>query len=82
MSGNETHARVRAFVTGALRYPELADADDIFEVGGASSLFAAELVAFVEDELGLALDDGDLVRENFASIEAVCDLADRRAVSR
>ncbi len=71
--------RIREYVTGALRKPELADDDDIFEVGGASSLFAAELVVFIEDALGAELDDDDLVRENFATIDALARLADRRA---
>jgi acyl carrier protein len=82
MSGSERHARVRSFVTSALRYPDLADTDDIFEVGGATSLFAAQLVVFVEDEIGIELEDDDLVRENFATIRDICDLADRRARPR
>jgi acyl carrier protein len=64
-----------------LRRDELGDDDDIFEVGGASSLFAAELVVYVEDILGAELDDSDLVRENFATIEALTRLVERRATS-
>lgn len=66
----------------ALRRPELRDDDDIFEVGGASSLFAAELVVYVEEVLGLELDDDDLVRENFASIDALTRLVDRLGSER
>ena len=65
----------------ALRRDDLRDDDDIFEVGGASSLFAAELVVYVEDVLGAELDDSDLVRENFATIEALTRLVERRATS-
>jgi len=79
MSSNEVlRARIRDYVTGALRNPALADDDDIFELGGASSLFAAELVVFVEDALGAPLEDDDLVRENFATIDALARLAERR----
>jgi acyl carrier protein len=73
------HTLIREYVTGALRNPDLADDDDIFEVGGASSLFAAELVVFVEDALGATLEDDDLVRENFATIAALTRLAEHRA---
>jgi methoxymalonate biosynthesis acyl carrier protein len=68
-------------VRAALRRDDLRDDDDIFEVGGASSLFAAELVVYVEDVLGAELDDSDLVRENFATIEALTRLVERRATS-
>ena len=64
-----------------MRRDDLRDDDDIFEVGGASSLFAAELVVYVEDVLGAELDDSDLVRENFATIEALTGLVERRATS-
>jgi acyl carrier protein len=79
MAQGETHARIREYVTGHLRNPGLADDDDIFEVGGASSLFAAELVVFIEDALGAPLQDEDLVRENFATIGALTRLAELRA---
>ena len=64
-----------------MRREDLRDDDDIFEVGGASSLFAAELVVYVEDVLGAELDDSDLVRENFATIEALTRLVERHATS-
>jgi len=70
--------RIREYIISALRNPGLGDEDDIFEVGGASSLFAAELVVFVEETLGVALEDDDLVRENFATIAAVTRLAERQ----
>jgi acyl carrier protein len=76
VTAQTTRAAVRSYVTRALRHPELADHDDIFEKGGASSLFAAELVLFVEDELGVTLDDDDLVRENFATIDALTRLVE------
>ena len=81
MSVDGMHARIREYVTGALRNPGLADDEDIFEVGGASSLFAAELVVFVEDALGAQLEDEDLVRENFATIAALARLAELRVRS-
>ena len=81
LSTSEARTRIREYITGALKNPGLDDEDDIFEVGGASSLFAAELVVFVEETLGVALDDDDLVRENFATIDAVARLAERHGVS-
>ena len=78
MPTSDVRARIREYVTGALHSPGLADDADIFETGGASSLFAAELVVFVEDALGVDLDDDDLVRENFATIAALARLVEQK----
>ena len=56
----------------------LADTADIFEVGGASSLFAVELVLFVEETLGAELQDDDLERANFCTIDAIVALIERK----
>jgi len=69
---------VRAFLARSLRNAELADDDDIFEVGGASSLFAMELVLFIEETFGITLDDGDLEREALGSIDAIAALVSRK----
>ena len=82
LSNNELRARIREYVVSALHNPDLSDDADIFEDGGASSLFAAELVVFVEDALGVELSDDDLVRENFATIDAVSRLAESRSPKR
>jgi acyl carrier protein len=77
----DVRLQIRDYVTTALRRPDLADDDDIFDVGGASSLFAAELVVFIEDRLGAELEDDDLIRENFATIDALSRLIARRAAA-
>ncbi len=78
MVAEGTKSRLRAFVLQSLRHNQLADDDDIFEVGGASSLFAMELVLFIEETFAIALHDSDLERENFRSIDALVALVDWR----
>lgn len=80
MNANDTRARVREFVTRALCSATLGDGDDIFRVGGATSLFAMELVMFIEKQFGIVLDDDDLERANFATIDALTTLVDRKRV--
>lgn len=70
--------RLRAFVLRSLRPARLTDYDDIFEVGGATSLFAMELVLFIEETLGLVLEDEDLERDNFSSIAALAAMVARK----
>ena len=69
-------ARLRSFVRSSLRSPDLGDDDDIFEMGEASSLFAMEIVLFLEQELGVVMTDDDLERQNFSSIRALTQLLD------
>jgi methoxymalonate biosynthesis acyl carrier protein len=78
LSPNDTRARVREFVARSLGSMNLEDGDDIFRVGGATSLFAMELVMFIEKQFGIVLEDNDLERANFATIDALTALVDRK----
>ena len=70
--------QLREFVIGSLGKPNLADSDDIFEVGEATSLYSMELVLFIEEKLGIPLEDDDLERDNFSSIGAMAGLVERK----
>ena len=76
MGADDIKPRLRAFCS--LRAPGLADDDDIFEVGGVNSLFAIELLTFVEESFSIALEDEDLERKNFSSINAMAVLVGRK----
>jgi len=69
---------LRAFVIGSLGKPNLTDTDDIFEVGEATSLYSMELVLFIEEKLGIPLEDDDLERDNFSTIGAMAGLVERK----
>jgi len=81
MNDETTRLRVREFLSKSLKASPLPDDADIFEVGGASSLFAVELVLFVEEILDAPLEDDDLERENFATIDAIVALVGRKRSS-
>ena len=74
MTPQEISAQVRGFLAGHLANSDLSDEDDIFLTGGATSLFAMELVMYIETTFQLELDDEDLVRDNLASIGAITAL--------
>jgi len=78
MDADGTKAQLRKFLVRSLGNSRLADDDDIFEVGGATSLFAMELVMFIEERFRIPLDDADLERDNFRSISAMASLVDRK----
>jgi methoxymalonate biosynthesis acyl carrier protein len=57
---------------------DLQDDDDIFSLGFVNSLFAMQLVMFVEKEFRLKVHDDDLLIDNFRSVNAVLDLVQRK----
>lgn len=77
-SYEEAASRLGSFVRNSLGAPNLTDEDDIFEKGDASSLFAMELVVFIEQELGVPIADEDLQREDLSSIGAWTRLLEER----
>ena len=56
---------------------ELEDDDDIFALGLVNSLFAMQLVLFVEQEFDVVVEGGDLERDNFRSVHAITALVER-----
>jgi acyl carrier protein len=66
--------RIRAYVVGELT-PDAASRDPLAD-GLLDSLAISQLVAFLEDEFDVALDDADLVAANFESLDAVAALVE------
>jgi methoxymalonate biosynthesis acyl carrier protein len=50
---------------------------DLFASGVVSSLFAMELVVFVESTFDIAVERGDLALDNFRSVRAMTSLVTR-----
>jgi len=67
-------ARTRAFIGKFFKNIELQDDEDIFALGFVNSLFAMQLVMFIEKEFGIAVEDQDLNIDNFRTINAMADL--------
>jgi methoxymalonate biosynthesis acyl carrier protein len=70
--------QIRSFIGRHLRMEKLADADDIFATGYVNSLFAIQLVAFVESQFGLRLENDDLQLSNFQSVNAIASLVESK----
>jgi methoxymalonate biosynthesis acyl carrier protein len=62
--------RIRDYVTGHVSVP-LADDSDFFDLGLVDSLFALQLVSFVEQEFSISIEPDDLDIANFCSIAAL-----------
>ncbi len=68
---NETQAKIKEFLSRFFKNHDLQPAEDIFSLGFVNSLLAMQLVAFVEKEFGLTVEDEDLDLDNFRSIVAI-----------
>jgi acyl carrier protein len=62
---------IREFVGQHLNGLDLADDADIFATGYVSSLFAVQLVMFVESRFGVQVSGVDLDIDNFRTIDAI-----------
>ena len=63
--------KVRSFLEKFVRGDELAEDDDIFALGYVNSLFAMQLVLFIEKEFHVRVQGKDLDLANFRSIQAI-----------
>jgi methoxymalonate biosynthesis acyl carrier protein len=69
----DTRERLRAFV-GRRRNHIPGDDDPIFASGFVNSLFAMQLILFIEKEFHISVCREDLTPENFQTIAAVATL--------
>jgi len=60
----------------------MRDDEDIFALGFGNSLFAMQLVDFLEREYGIEIDSEDLELKNFQTVRAIGDLVNRKLSAR
>jgi acyl carrier protein len=62
---------IREFLGRHLRMQSVRDGDDIFATGYVNSLFAMQLVTFVEKQFGVTVEPAELRLDNFRSVDAL-----------
>ncbi|MEU3731032.1 acyl carrier protein [Streptomyces sp. NPDC033538] len=78
----DARARTAAYLSRFFPVHDLGDDDDIFELGYVSSLFAMQLVAFVEREFGVTVEDEDMDLEHFRTLRALDAFVARKRSAR
>jgi len=71
-------SRITAFMSRSFEGRQIGLSDDIFALGFGNSLFAMQLVAFVENEFKIDIESEDLEMDNFRSIQALSGLVERK----
>ncbi|MCP4396318.1 MAG: acyl carrier protein [bacterium] len=74
--------KIRTFIHGHLVVfedeAEYSDSDNIFELGFVNSLFAIQLVNYVQNEFEIEIDDDDIDIANFSSVDNIIKLIQRK----
>lgn len=78
--GDDVTGQVTEFLTAALRRPVGPD-DDYFALGLADSLFALELVTFVESRFDLTVEVEDLDLDSFRTANRIARFVQRKTGS-
>ncbi|MFE9680915.1 acyl carrier protein [Streptomyces sp. NPDC006285] len=73
---------LRSFLASALPGAALGIHDDYFEQGNANSLFALELVTFVEREFSIAVEVEDLDLDNFRTLARTAGFVHAKRAAR
>ncbi|GGM42542.1 hypothetical protein GCM10011608_28970 [Micromonospora sonchi] len=74
----EIRQRVLGFITARFPLAELTGSEDIFSLGFVNSLFAMELVMFVEKEFGITVPNEALRIDNFRTADSIAALVQRQ----
>ena len=72
---------IHGFVDRYFGDTTLDDEQDMFETGYVNSMFALQLVQFVEGEFGVTVDSDDLELDNFRTVSSIAQFVDRKRAS-
>ena len=78
MEDDQLKNRLRSFLSRVISVDKLSDEDELFTTGLMNSLFAMQLVLFVENEFHVHILDDELSLDNFKSIGSIARLVNRK----
>lgn len=81
MTLDDVRAEIREFILPKFQDVPLDDACDIFSMGFVNSLFAMELVMFIEKLTGTRIPNAEVRLNNFRSVDAMTALVGRITVA-
>ncbi|WP_250126456.1 acyl carrier protein [Chroococcidiopsis sp. CCMEE 29] len=74
----EVKAKIKDFLSQYFGDYALRDDEDIFALGFINSMFAMQLVLFIEKEFQVSIENEDLGFENFRTINSMVSLLERK----
>jgi methoxymalonate biosynthesis acyl carrier protein len=79
---NRVKETVKRFILSSINIEHLNDDDDLFESGFVNSLFAVQLMTFIEKTFAIEVGMEDLDIENFKSLNAAAAFVVRKNEKR
>lgn len=79
---NEVKAAIRAFIQASINLDGLGNDENLFETGIVNSLFAVQLMTFIERTFDIEVSSDDLDIENFKSIDATAAFVAKKVEAR
>ena len=70
--------KIKKFLSQFFGNHDLQDDEDIFALGFVNSMFAMQLVLFIEKEFEVTIENEDLEFANFRSINSMVSLLERK----
>ncbi len=70
--------KVKSFILSSINVVDFSEEDHLFESGIVNSLFAVQLMTFIEKTFRIEVGMDDLDIENFKSIKATADFVMRK----
>ena len=70
--------QILSFITGRFPNAQLTGTQDIFSLGYINSLFAMELVMFLEKTFGITIPNDELQIDNFRTAVSMAELGARQ----
>jgi len=77
---NDTKLKIREFLQQFFGDHQLRDDEDLFSTGYVNSLFAMQLVMFIEQEFHIQLSNDELDLSNFKSIDTLSNFLEQKQV--
>jgi acyl carrier protein len=74
----EIRTKIKAFLSKFFRNYDLQPDEDIFAVGFVNSMFAMQMVLFIEQEFQISIENEDLELDNFRTIDAISRLIEKK----
>ena len=81
-SNSNVQTAIRNFINGSINIDGLGDDENLFESGIVNSLFAVQLMTFVERQFSIEIGTDDLNIENFKSINATASFVARKSAGQ
>ncbi len=78
MTEKKIKTEIQQFLARFFQNYDLQDEEDIFALGFVNSLFAMQLVVFIEKGFEVSIDNEDLDIDNFRTIAALTNLVERK----